>query len=121
MWPILVCFSVLAVGLFGAITSKPKLVAERELDQVLILAGDHIYKMDYNALLRKHIESEADVTIGVRSVSPFDTYRFGMMMLEDDGRVIDFEEKPKRTRSTLASMGIYAFKRDFLIQWLTGS
>jgi glucose-1-phosphate adenylyltransferase len=76
--------------------------------------------MDYNALLHLHVETNADVTIGVRSVSPFEAHRFGMVMLDSDGSVTQFEEKPKRTRSTTASMGIYAFKRSFLEQWLTG-
>jgi len=96
-------------------------VAESDAEHVLILAGDHIYKMDYNALLRVHTDTNADVTIGVRSVSPFDTHRFGMVTLDPDGRVTQFKEKPKRTRSTQASMGIYAFKRAFLEQWLHGA
>jgi glucose-1-phosphate adenylyltransferase len=55
----------------------------------------------------------------VREVSPFDAYRFGMVKMESDGRISVFEEKPRRTRSTLASMGIYVFKRDVLVNWLT--
>lgn len=106
-------------GTADAVRFNLETIAESNADTVLILAGDHIYKMDYNALLHVHGETQADVTIGVRSVSPFDTHRFGMVMHEDDGRVTHFEEKPKRSRSTLASMGIYAFKREFLVQWLT--
>jgi glucose-1-phosphate adenylyltransferase len=87
-------------------------------DQVLVLAGDHIYKMDYNPLLQFHAEMNADLTLAVRTVSPHDTYRFGMVGLENDGRVSAFEEKPARTRATLASMGVYVFKREALVNWL---
>ncbi len=107
-------------GTADAVRFNLEFITESDAAHVLILAGDHIYKMDYTVLLERHVDSEADVTIGVRSVSPFDTHRFGMVTLEPDGRVSQFEEKPKRTRSTLASMGIYAFRRDFLLQWLTG-
>lgn len=107
-------------GTADAVRFNFDFIAENNADHVLILAGDHIYKMDYNALLRLHAETDADVTIGVRSVSPFDTHRFGMVTLDSDGSVTQFEEKPKRTRSTTASMGIYAFKRSFLQQWLSG-
>ncbi|MBI4673829.1 MAG: glucose-1-phosphate adenylyltransferase subunit GlgD [Chloroflexi bacterium] len=107
-------------GTADAVRFNFDFITEHNADNVLILAGDHIYKMDYNALLRLHAETDADVTIGVRSVSPFDTHRFGMVTLDADTRVTQFEEKPKRTRSTTASMGIYAFKRSFLQQWLTG-
>jgi glucose-1-phosphate adenylyltransferase len=96
-------------------------VQEREADLVLVLAGDHIYKMDYRPMLRAHLENRADVTIAVRSVNPYETHRFGMVTADPDGRVTRFQEKPKRTRSTLASMGIYVFSRDLLINWLKGS
>ncbi len=107
-------------GTADAVRFNLEFVSESEADAVLILAGDHIYKMDYNLLLRAHLDSRADVTIGVRSVNPHDAQRFGMVTLDSDGRVTHFEEKPKRTRSSQASMGIYAFKRAFLQQWLHG-
>lgn len=107
-------------GTADAVRFNLETVAECNADTILILAGDHIYKMDYNALLRVHADTGADVTIGVRAVSSLHTHRFGMVMLDDEGRVIDFQEKPERTRSSLASMGIYAFRREFLVQWLTG-
>lgn len=108
-------------GTADAVRFNLEFVTESDAEHVLVLAGDHIYKMDYTALLRAHTDTNADVTLGVRSVSPFDTHRFGMVTLEPDGHVTHFEEKPKRTRSTLASMGIYAFKREFLVQWLHGA
>lgn len=107
-------------GTADAVRFNLEFLAESDADTVLILAGDHIYKMDYNALLRVHAETNAEVTIGVRSVNPHEAQRFGMVTLNSDGRVTHFREKPKRTRSSQASMGIYAFKRAFLEQWLHG-
>lgn len=89
-------------------------------ENVLILAGDHVYKMDYRPMLRLHGERKADVTLAVRSVPSFEAYRFGMVTMDPDGRVVDFEEKPRRTRSTLASMGVYVFRREVLVEWLNG-
>ncbi len=90
-------------------------------DDVLILAGDHIYKMDYRPMLRFHQERGADVTLAVRSVPGFEAYRYGMVAADPDGRVVEFEEKPRRTRSTLASMGVYVFKREVLAACLAGA
>lgn len=105
-------------GTADAVRFNSEFITESDADAVLILAGDHIYKMDYNMLLRVHYDTNADVTIGVRSVNPHDAQRFGMVILDSDGRISHFEEKPKRTTSSQASMGIYAFKRDFLLHWL---
>lgn len=87
---------------------------------VLILAGDHVYKMDYGPMLRAHVENRADVTIAVRAVNPYEAQRYGMITADPGGRVTRFEEKPRRTRSTLASMGIYVFSRNLLVNWLAG-
>ena len=95
-------------------------VIPRTVEDVLILAGDHVYKMDYQPMLRLHRERQADVTLAVRSVPSFDAYRFGMVTADLDGSVVDFEEKPRRTRSTLASMGVYVFRRELLVEWLNG-
>ncbi len=107
-------------GTADAVRFNLDFLSEQQVDHVLILAGTHIYKMDYNPLFRFHIERAADVTLAVRSVNPFDVHRFGMVSLDNDGKILSFEEKPKRTRSTLGSMGIYVFRRDVLIDWLTG-
>ena len=88
-------------------------------DEVLILAGDHIYTMDYRPLLRFHRAHGADVTLAVRQVPAFEAHRFGMLAANPDGQIVEYEEKPKRTRSTMASMGIYVFKREVLVQALT--
>jgi glucose-1-phosphate adenylyltransferase len=90
------------------------------VDEVLVLAGDHVYIMDYNPMLRFHREHDADVTLASRAVPAFEAYRYGMVTTDADGRVTEFEEKPRRTASNQASMGIYVFKRDVLADWLTG-
>ncbi len=90
------------------------------IDNVLILSGDHIYKMDFRPLIEAHIKTDADLTLAVRTVSPHDAHRFGMVGLDNDLRVEVFEEKPARTRNTLASMGVYVFKRQVLLDWLDG-
>ncbi len=88
-------------------------------DYVLILSGDHIYKMDYEAMLDFHKENNADVTIAVMPVPMEEASRFGIMIADEDHRITDFEEKPAQPRSNLASMGIYIFTwktlRDALI------
>jgi len=78
-------------------------------EHLLVLAADHIYKMDYGKLLDYHIEKGADVTISTIEVPQEETYRFGMMKTDANNRVQNFEEKPKSTESRLASMGIYVF------------
>ncbi|NJN97766.1 MAG: glucose-1-phosphate adenylyltransferase [Anaerolineales bacterium] len=84
-------------------------VEEQRIDSVLILAGDHIYKMDYRPMLRFHQQTQATVTVAVRRVSPFETHRFGIVSVDGDMRVTGFKEKPRRSKETLASMGIYIF------------
>ncbi|MCM3727027.1 glucose-1-phosphate adenylyltransferase [Neobacillus cucumis] len=88
-------------------------------EYVLVLSGDHIYKMDYNKMLDQHIETNADVTISVIHVPWRDANRFGIMNIDADSmRVLDFVEKPKRPKSNLASMGIYIFKWEMLKRYL---
>lgn len=78
-------------------------------DYILILSGDHIYKMDYEVMLECHKEKNADVTIAVMPVPIEEAKRFGIMITDNERRIIDFEEKPENPRSNLASMGIYIF------------
>jgi glucose-1-phosphate adenylyltransferase len=101
-------------GTADAIRSNLDFLEEQQVDTVLILAGDHIYKMDYRLMLRFHEQTGADVTLGVRRVSPFETFRFGIVSTDSDMRVTGFKEKPRRSKETLASMGIYVFKAEFL-------
>jgi len=101
-------------GTADAVRRNMDFVEEQRVDTVLILAGDHIYKMDYQQMLRFHQQSHADVTVAVRRVSPFETYRFGIVSVDNDMRVSGFKEKPRRSKETLASMGIYIFNFDVL-------
>ena len=75
-------------------------------DYVLILSGDHIYKMDYEVMLDFHKENNADVTIAVMPVPMEEASRFGIMITDGENRITEFEEKPEHPRSNLASMGI---------------
>lgn len=86
---------------------------------VLILSGDHIYKMDYDAMLSFHKEKKSDATIAVINVDIKDASRFGIMSTENGGRISKFEEKPANPKSTLASMGVYIFNFPFLKKYLT--
>jgi glucose-1-phosphate adenylyltransferase len=105
-------------GTADAVRSNLELT--RSVDEVLILPGDHIYKMDYNPLLRFHRESGADVTIATRRVPYHQAQRFGMVGTDQSGRVTEYAEKPKRTHNTTASMGIYVFEAAVLRDWLRG-
>ncbi|MDH7485060.1 MAG: sugar phosphate nucleotidyltransferase [Anaerolineae bacterium] len=107
-------------GSADAVRFNLDVVRESRAEHVLILAGNHIYKMDYRPMLEFHRLRRADVTVAVRAVSPHQTHRFGMVATDTDGRITRFEEKPRRTRSTLASMGIYVFNADVLGDWLEG-
>ncbi len=78
-------------------------------EYVLILSGDHIYKMDYEVMLDFHKENNADVTIAVMPVPLEEASRFGIMITDEENRITEFEEKPEKPRSNLASMGIYIF------------
>ncbi len=88
-------------------------------ENVLILSGDHIYKMDYGKMLKTHIESNAAITIAVMPVDWEEAKRFGIMNTNDEGQIIEFEEKPANPKSNLASMGVYIFKYDVLKKYLT--
>jgi len=84
----------------------------------LILSGDHIYKQDYRDLLHFHQAKNADLTVAVMHVRPDEVQRFGIMDVDAEERIIRFTEKPKRSESTLASMGIYVFNTRFLLRRL---
>lgn len=79
-------------------------------ENVLILSGDHIYKMDYNLMLEEHMDNKADLTVSVIEVPWEEASRFGIMSTDDKDRITKFSEKPKKPDSNLASMGIYIFK-----------
>lgn len=108
-------------GTADAVRYNLDLIEDQALDAVLLLAGDHIYKMDYAPLVALHAERGADVTMAVHSVNPHDSRRYGIVSVGGDGRVDRFDEKPRRTSSSLASMGIYVFRKQFLIDLLRNS
>jgi glucose-1-phosphate adenylyltransferase len=93
-------------------------LADWRADTLLILSGDHVYKMDYNAMLAFHEDRRADVTVAVLQVPMEEAHRFGTLVTAADGRVTAFEEKPPEPRSNLISMGIYVFDRDILVRRL---
>ena len=114
-------------GTADAVTQNIDIVDSYDVDYVIILAGDHIYKMDYEVMLRQHVETGADVTIGCLTVPREEAVAFGVMAIDGTGRITDFLEKPKNPPGTpddptvsLASMGIYifdwAFLRDLLLK-----
>jgi glucose-1-phosphate adenylyltransferase len=87
-------------------------------DTVLILAGDHIYKMDYQPFVQAHRRRRADVTIAVRRVPLAEAPRMGILALDENDRIVEWQEKPKQPKSDLASMGVYVFSKRALRQWL---
>jgi glucose-1-phosphate adenylyltransferase len=105
-------------GTADAVYQNLYFVEETQADQVLILAGDHIYKMRYEAMLEFHRVHEADVTVGVVEVPLEDARRYGVLTLDKDDRIVQFQEKPSRPQSSLASMGIYVFKKECLVEAL---
>ncbi|MBT2291773.1 glucose-1-phosphate adenylyltransferase [Paenibacillus albidus] len=101
-------------GTADAIYRNLKFVDQFDPEHVLILSGDHIYKMDYNAMLQYHKARNADCTISVIDVPLEEASRFGILNTEDDLRIYEFDEKPAKPKSTLASMGVYIFKWEIL-------
>lgn len=105
-------------GTANAIYQNMAFIEEYHPDYVLILSGDHIYKMDYNAMLNDHIRNDADATIAVRPVPWEEAPRFGIMNTDADNRIVEFEEKPKNPKSNKASMGVYIFTWEKLRKYL---
>ncbi len=102
-------------GTADAIYQNLNFINENRADNVIILSGDHIYKMDYRPMLDYHMEKGADLTVGVMPVPIEETNRFGIMMVDDEQRIVQFYEKPKdRDKGNLASMGIYIFNANTL-------
>ena len=112
-------------GTADAVFQNLDIIRNHDPDYVLILAGDHIYKMDYGAMIAYHVETGADMTVGCIEVDLEKAKEFGVMSVDADGRVTRFVEKPEhpdpapeRTDRALASMGIYVFNRGFLFEQL---
>ncbi|MFC4651485.1 glucose-1-phosphate adenylyltransferase [Lactococcus nasutitermitis] len=96
-------------GTSHAVYQNIAYIDQQDPEYVLILSGDHIYKMDYEAMLESHKEHDASLTVSVMEVPIEEASRFGIMNTDESDRIIEFEEKPKEPKSNLASMGIYIF------------
>ncbi len=105
-------------GTANAVYQNINFVDLYQPDYVLVLSGDHIYKMDYSLMLEYHKEKAADATIAVIEVAPAEASRFGILSTMPDGRIVEFEEKPRQPKSNLASMGIYIFNWPLLKLYL---
>ncbi|HET9920187.1 MAG TPA: glucose-1-phosphate adenylyltransferase [Ktedonobacteraceae bacterium] len=105
-------------GTADAVYQNLGFIMESRCDYVLILAGDHIYRMDYSPMIAFHQQRRAAATLGAVVIPLEEGSRFGILETDAEGRVISFEEKPKQPRGTLGSMGIYVFDRDTLIRVL---
>lgn len=106
-------------GTADAIYQNISYLQSYDPEHVLIISGDHIYKMDYSEMLNTHIENHADLTIGGLIVEPEEASRFGIMNTDQENRILDFEEKPENPKGNLASMGIYIFRWPVLKRLLT--
>jgi len=106
-------------GTADAVYQNLNVVRRHNTDTILILSGDHVYKMDYNPLLHYHQENQADATICVIDVPQAEASRFGILVTDEGGRVLEFQEKPLQPRSPLASMGIYVFRTEVLTERLS--
>ena len=114
-------------GTADAVFQNLDIIKEYKPKYVLILAGDHVYKMDYRAMIYHHVQSKADMTVGCIDVPVKDASEFGVMSVDDNYQITAFDEKPDEPRAlpndsskSLASMGIYVFNREFLEQVLEG-
>lgn len=112
-------------GTADAVFQNLDIIRNHNPDYILILAGDHIYKMDYGAMIAHHVETGADMTVGCIEVGRERAREFGIMSVDAEGRVVRFQEKPEHPETVpghadrcLASMGIYVFNRDFLYEQL---
>ncbi len=105
-------------GTANAIYQNLHFLDKYDSENVLILSGDHIYKMDYSKMLAEHVLANADCTIAVIDVPWEEASRFGIMSFDETGRITDFAEKPKEPKSNHASMGVYIFKKEVLVREL---
>ncbi len=106
-------------GTANAIFQNIGFIEQYNPDYVLILSGDHIYKMNYAAMIAHHMAHNADATIAVRQVPWEEASRFGIMNTDKDDNITEFEEKPKQPKSNNASMGVYVFTWEKLRKYLT--
>lgn len=105
-------------GTANAIYQNLNFIKMYNPEYVLILSGDHIYKMDYSKMLRAHIDNDADCTIAAIEVPMKEASRFGILNTNEDNSIYEFEEKPKQPKNNLASMGVYIFKAEKMYKYL---
>ena len=105
-------------GTADAVLQNINVIEHDSSDTILVLAGDHIYKMDYQPFIAAHRRKRADVTIAVRRVPLAEASRMGILAMDDTDRVTEWQEKPKQPKSDLASMGVYVFSKKALRRWL---
>ena len=105
-------------GTADAIRQNIDFIEANPSEQVVILSGDHIYHMDFDAMIQYHRHKKADVTVGMMVVPKSEIHQFGAGIVDSENRIIDWEEKPKVPRTNLASMGIYVFDTDYLLKTL---
>jgi glucose-1-phosphate adenylyltransferase len=108
-------------GTADAVLQNISAIRQSPADTVVILAGDHIYKMDYQPFVQHHRRKRADVTIAVKRVPIGEAHRFGILALDETDAVVDWQEKPRQPKSDLASLGIYVFSKRALLHWLSDS
>jgi glucose-1-phosphate adenylyltransferase len=106
-------------GTADAVLQNLNVIEMYPADVVVVLAGDHVYKMDYQPFVAAHRRHRADVTIAVRRVPLSDATRMGIVGLDESNRVVEWQEKPAHPRSDLASMGVYVFSKRVLRRWLS--
>lgn len=106
-------------GTADAVLRNMNVIEHSESDTVVVLAGDHIYKMDYQPFVAAHKRRRADVTIAVRRVPIAEASRMGILALDENDRVVEWQEKPKQPKSDLASMGVYVFSKKALRRFLS--
>ncbi len=105
-------------GTADAVRQNLDFIIQRPSKEVLILSGDHVYSMDYRELIKFHRERQAQVTVAMMPVPWEQTHHFGIAITDEEDRILDWEEKPARARSNLASMGVYVFDTSYLIDVL---
>jgi glucose-1-phosphate adenylyltransferase len=105
-------------GTADAIRQNLSFIKSNPSEEILVLSGDHIYQMDLYAMVEFHRQKDADITVGMMIVPESQIHQFGAGITDDEGRIIEWEEKPKVPRTNLASMGIYVFNTEYLLNLL---
>jgi len=106
-------------GTADAVRQNMDFIKSHPSREILLLSGDHIYRMDFDDMISFHRRKQADVTIGMMVVPESEIHQFGAGITNAEGRIVDWEEKPKEPRTNLASMGIYVFDTEYLLRMLT--